>query len=144
MAGRRTPGDYRGAHVLIAGGGVAALEAAFALRALAGDLVDLELLAPEPRFFYRPQAVFEPFGGVRVQAFELSELARGLGAQLTPGDLASVVPAAHVARTSQGMTIPYDKLVIATGASPKVVLHDAVPFRGPADDDRITAIAERS
>ena len=56
--------------MLIAGGGVAALEAAFALRAFAGDLVDVEILAPEPRFFYRPLAVFEPFGGARVQTFE--------------------------------------------------------------------------
>jgi sulfide:quinone oxidoreductase len=137
----RTPESYRGAHVLIAGGGVAALEAAFALRALAGDLVDLEILAAEPKFFYRPQAVFEPFGGVRVQAFELAELAKGLGANLTLGELASVVPEARVVRTAQGMTVPYDVLVIATGATPTAVLRDAVQFRGPADDDRIAAIA---
>lgn len=144
MSDSRTPDSYDGLHVLIAGGGVAALEAAFALRALAGDLVDLELLTPEPKFFYRPQAVFEPFGGVRVQAFELGELARALGAQLTLGELASVVPAAHVARTAQGMSVPYDVLVIATGASPTPVLRDAVLFRGPADDYHIAAIAERS
>jgi aspartate oxidase len=36
--------------VLIAGGGVAALEAALALRALAEDRVSVELLAPEPQF----------------------------------------------------------------------------------------------
>jgi hypothetical protein len=43
-------------HVLIAGGGVAALEAALALRALAEDRVRVELIAPEPRFWYRPLA----------------------------------------------------------------------------------------
>jgi sulfide:quinone oxidoreductase len=36
--------------VLIAGGGVAAIEALLALRDLAGDHVDIELLAPE-RYF---------------------------------------------------------------------------------------------
>lgn len=144
MPERTTPETYRGAHVVIAGGGVAALEAAFALRALAGDLVDLELLAPEPKFFYRPQAVFEPFGGVRVQAFELGELAEGLGAQLTLGELASVVPAAHVVRTTRGMTLPYDVLVVATGASPTAVLRDALTFRGPADADRVAAVAQAS
>jgi sulfide:quinone oxidoreductase len=36
--------------VLIAGGGVAALEALIALRELAGDRLDLTLLAPEPHF----------------------------------------------------------------------------------------------
>ena len=43
--------------VLIAGGGVAALEAALALRALAEDRVRVELLAPETQFWYRPLAV---------------------------------------------------------------------------------------
>jgi len=36
---------------VIAGGGVAALEAALALRKLAEDRVDTELLAPEPHFW---------------------------------------------------------------------------------------------
>lgn len=140
MSGSRTPAAYRGAHVLIAGGGVAALEAAFALRALAGDVVDLEILAPEPRFFYRPLAVFEPFGGARVQTFELAELAKSLGAQLTLDELASAAPGSHVVRTAHGTTIPYDVLVIATGASPRAVLGDSIPFRGPADDERIATI----
>jgi sulfide:quinone oxidoreductase len=138
----RVPASYRGAHVLVAGGGVAALEAAFALRALAGDLVDIELLAPETVFLYRPQAVFEPFGGRQAQAFELAELAGALGAQLTLGELASVDPGAHVARTAGGMTVPYDALVVATGASPAAVLHDALTFRGPADGERAAAIAQ--
>lgn len=131
-----------GAHVLIAGSGVAALETAFALRALAGELVYLEILAPEPKFFYRPQAVFEPFGGGRVDAFDVGELAEALSAQFTPGALASVVPSAHVARTTQGLTIPYDMLVIASGVSPAPVLRDALTFRGPADAERVTAIAQ--
>jgi sulfide:quinone oxidoreductase len=144
MSESRTPASYHGARVLIVGGGVAALETAFALRALAGDLVDLEIVAPEPRFFYRPQAVFEPFGGVSVQAFELAELAVALGAQLTPGSVASVDAPAHTARTTHGMTIPYDALVIASGVSPVPVLRDALTFRGPADAERVTEIAQKA
>jgi sulfide:quinone oxidoreductase len=140
MAESRTSESYGGTRVLIAGGGVAALETAFALRALAGDLVDIELLASEPRFFYRPQAVFEPFGGARVETFELAELAAGLRALLTLGEVASVVPTAHVVRTAQGATIAYDVLVIATGTSPASVLRDAITFRGPADDERIATV----
>ena len=141
MSHGRTPASYRGAHVLVAGGGVAALETAFALRAVAGDLVDVEILAPETRFLYRPQAVFEPFGRLQAQAFELAELATALGAHLTLGELASVVPSSHIARTRHGMTIPYDMLVVATGASPVAVLRDAVTFRGLADGERVAAIA---
>ena len=43
--------------VLIAGAGVAGLEAAFALRELAGDRVSVTLLAPNSDFIYRPLAV---------------------------------------------------------------------------------------
>jgi len=60
------------AHVLIAGGGVAALEAALALRALAEERVSVELLAPDPHFWYRPLAVAEPFELGEVRHFELS------------------------------------------------------------------------
>ena len=43
--------------VIIAGGGVAGLEALLALHELAGPRVNVELLAPEHDFVYRPLAV---------------------------------------------------------------------------------------
>jgi sulfide:quinone oxidoreductase len=49
--------------VLVAGGGVAALETVLALRSLAQDRVQVTLLAPERDFVYRPLTVSEPFGG---------------------------------------------------------------------------------
>jgi NADPH-dependent 2,4-dienoyl-CoA reductase/sulfur reductase-like enzyme len=53
--------DAKALDVVIAGGGVAALEAAMALRELAGDRVKLTLLAPTADFIYQPMAVLEPF-----------------------------------------------------------------------------------
>ncbi|MGD0455391.1 MAG: hypothetical protein ABSB69_17530, partial [Solirubrobacteraceae bacterium] len=47
--------------VLIAGGGVAALEALLALRALAPEQTEITVLAPNAEFVYRPMAVREPF-----------------------------------------------------------------------------------
>jgi sulfide:quinone oxidoreductase len=76
--------------VVIAGGGVAALEAALALRALAEDRVSVELLAPETEFWYRPLAVAEPFGLGEVRHFDLAELATAAGATFSPGALTSV------------------------------------------------------
>jgi sulfide:quinone oxidoreductase len=46
---------------LIAGGGVAALEAALALRELAGERIGTTMLCPEPEFVYRRMRVREPF-----------------------------------------------------------------------------------
>ena len=47
--------------VVIAGGGVAGLEALLALHSMAGERVSLRLIAPDPDFSYRPLAVAEPF-----------------------------------------------------------------------------------
>ena len=121
------------AHVLIAGGGVAALEAALALRALAEDRVSVELLAPEPHFWYRPLAVAEPFALGEVRHFELSKLASDAGATFSPGALVSVDAARRLAYGSPGGAISYDALLIACGAVPKPAVDGALTFRGPAD-----------
>ena len=69
--------------VLIAGGGVAALETMLAPRTLAPELVRTELLAPEHHFWYRPLAVAEPFDAGRAHHFELAQLAEEAGATYT-------------------------------------------------------------
>ena len=135
MADTQQPKTYGGLRILIAGGGVAGLEALLALRALAGDLVDLELLAPEPAFWYRPLAVAEPFDAGFTHHFELASVAETVSARFTLGELASVDSATHVARTSHGSEIPYDALVITCGALSRPTIPGALTFRGPADSD---------
>jgi sulfide:quinone oxidoreductase len=99
--------------VVIAGGGVAALEAALALRALGEDRVSVELLAPETQFWYRPLAVAEPFDLGEVRHFDLAELAAAVGATLSPGALAGVDAGGRLAYTSAGSSISYDVLLVA-------------------------------
>jgi sulfide:quinone oxidoreductase len=123
--------------VLIAGGGVAALEAALALRALAEDRVSVELLAPEPQFWYRPLAVAEPFGLGEVRQFELSELAAAAGATFSPGALTDVDAGSKLAQTSAGSAVRYDVLLVACGAVPTPAVPGALTFRGPADTEKI-------
>ena len=130
----------KGRHVLIAGGGVAALEAALALRALAEDRVQVELLAPEPRHWYRPLAVAEPFALGEVLHFELSSLTREMGASFSLGQLVSVDAARHLAYTSPGGVVPYATLLLACGARPINAVRGALTFRGPADTPTIEAL----
>jgi sulfide:quinone oxidoreductase len=118
---------------LIAGGGVAALETALALRHLAEERVDVELLAPETHFWYRPLAVVEAFGVGRVHGVELAELAESCRGRFTLGALESIDPDEHVARTADGAEIEYDAVVIAAGAKPVEAIPGALTFRGPAD-----------
>ncbi len=140
MADTRQPSTYGGLRILIAGGGVAGLEALLALRALAGDLVDLELLAPEPFFWYRPLAVAEPFDAGATHHFELAYIADTVSARSTLGELTSVDTTARVARTGHGSEIPYDALVITCGALPRPAFAGALTFRGPADSDAFRSI----
>jgi len=120
---------------LVAGGGVAALETTIALRDLAPHLVDVELLAPEHEFWYRPLAVAEPFGLARVVRFELGDLASSMDATFSLGALVSVDADAHTVTTSHGQEIEYDTLVLACGARPVPALEGALTFRGPADSE---------
>jgi sulfide:quinone oxidoreductase len=123
--------------VVIAGGGVAALEAALALRELAGDRVDVELLAPEPHFWYRPLAVAEPFALGEARHFELADLAAQAGARFSPGELVSIDVARRLAYISLGGPVRYSKLLIACGAAPKQAIDGAITYRGSADTAEI-------
>jgi sulfide:quinone oxidoreductase len=123
--------------VLIAGGGVAALEAALALRELAADRVDVELLAPEPHFWYRPLSVAAPFELGEVKRFQLEGLAPDVGASFTLGALTGIDEWRHLAHTSTNAQISYDLLLVACGALPFPAIPGALTFRGPADIELI-------
>jgi sulfide:quinone oxidoreductase len=126
--------------VLVAGGGVAALEGALALQHVGEDRVSVTLVAPEPRFWYRPLAVVESFGVGRLHGLDLAELADECGALFVVDALASVDADAHVARTTSGAEFPYDALLVATGARPVAAIPGAITFRGPADVEAFSAV----
>jgi sulfide:quinone oxidoreductase len=102
--------------VLIAGGGVAALEAALALRDLAGDRVGIEMLAPSPEFVYRPMAVREPFAYGPAQRYPLADIAREADVTLREEGFAWVDAPARTAHTDAGAALSYDALLLALGA----------------------------
>ncbi len=131
-----------GFSVVIAGGGVAALEAALTLRELGEGRIAVELLAPEPTFWYRPVAVAEPFDLGRVRHFDLGELARDVGAGLVLGSLAAVDVDRREARTQTGGVLRFDALLIACGAVPVPAVPGALTFRGPADSDRMRGVLD--
>ena len=66
--------------VVIAGGGFASLEAALALRALAGTRAEVTLISPNTAFTYRPVATIEAFDDAPPLRFDLAAIASDLGA----------------------------------------------------------------
>jgi sulfide:quinone oxidoreductase len=119
--------------VVVAGGGVAGLEASLALRDLAGDRINLTLLAPASEFVLRPMTVREPFAFARALRFPLAELAADMGAALVPDALSSVDVAARVVRTAAGAGLHYDALLLGLGAQIRPRYEHAVTI----DDKRL-------
>src|SRR5919197_263116 len=89
--------------IVIAGGGVAALEACLALREhVAADELDVTLMTPAARFEYRPIAVLEPFPGISRWSLALDAFAEDLDLDLVDDALTAVGPHARVAVTGAG------------------------------------------
>src|SRR3954453_3833304 len=103
-------------NVLIAGGGPAALEAALALQRLAGDRVATTLLAPETNLTYRPLSVLSPFAAGGAPTYSLERIATDARFRHVRGRLARVETADHAVITVEGERLPYDVLLIASGA----------------------------
>ena len=130
--------------VLIAGAGVAALEAALALQALTEDEVSVELVAPEAEFTYRPLAVTEPFRVGEVKRFPLRRLAESAGARLRAGSVAAVDPERKVVTLENGEELSYDILLLALGARPLEAVTGALTFRGPQDGPALSALLDKT
>ena len=131
-------------HVVLAGGGVAGLETALALQALAPEQVSVELIAPEDEFVYRPLAVAEPFHVGEVRRFPLARLVEAAGATLRQSAVAAVTADEKRAELADGTSVEYDVLVLALGARPLPAVPGALTFRGlPEDSKELARLLER-
>jgi sulfide:quinone oxidoreductase len=130
-------------HILIAGGGVAAVEAVAALRALSGPDPRITLLAPQPRFAQRPASVATPFGFGAPPQLPLDVLASHAPFDLRIGKLVDVEHGDRTAITDWGEAIPYDFLLVAIGAQALPAIEGAITFTGHPDAAAVeAAVAE--
>jgi sulfide:quinone oxidoreductase len=127
--------------VAIAGGGVTALEAVLALRALAPEPIAIDVVAPDRDFVYRALSVAAPFHAAEARTFPLRQLVEGAGADLVQQRVTSVHPDRHKLETDGG-ELPYDFLLLALGAVPTVAVDGALTFRGPVDVTALEAVVD--
>jgi sulfide:quinone oxidoreductase len=123
--------------IVIAGGGVAALEALVALHHQAPAACRITLACPNSTFAYRPLAVQEPFGGGAGRRYSVATMARDLGAAYVRDTLSRIDAPEHRIVLQSGASLEYDTLCVATGARPYPAFthgitfdreHDAVEF----------------
>jgi sulfide:quinone oxidoreductase len=121
------------ARVVIAGGGFAAVEAALALRALAGHRVELALISPDPTFRYRPAATLGAFERRARLSYDLPAIAEDLRADYYKSRLESVASQRRHVQTASGARLEYDALILAVGARPIAAISGALTFRDERD-----------
>jgi sulfide:quinone oxidoreductase len=119
--------------VLVAGGGVGALEALLALQDVAGGRAEVALLTAGRYLTYRALSVTEPFGAETPQRHEWEEIARDRGVRLISDVVTRVRAGERRVETREGPDEPYDALLLAVGARPEPVVSGALTFAGPRD-----------
>jgi hypothetical protein len=128
--------------VLIAGGGVAALEAALALNDLAEGRVSTTLLAPEPSFVYRPARVLEPFALSAARTYPLDEIARDLDLALVRDGFKWLDASRSVVHTEHGKQVRYDALVLAMGAQLRPAFEHALTIDESRLDEQLHGLIQ--
>ncbi len=128
--------------VVIAGGGVAALESMLALAHLAPDHTDLTLIAPEPDFYYRALAVREPFAYGRARRYPIAQIAQDAGAELVVDELGWVDPEQQIVHTKTDEKIEYDALILALGARPSERFKHALTIDDRRLDDTLHGLIQ--
>jgi sulfide:quinone oxidoreductase len=115
--------------VVICGGGVGAVEGMLRLRRLAGDGVEITLVAPNDELVYRPLAVREAAGVGWARRYALWDIVQDAEAEWVKDAVACVEPARRSVHTGGGRELRYDALLIAIGARQVAELEHAITFR---------------
>jgi len=123
--------------VVIAGGGIAAVETLLALRSLAPTQLDLVVVAPNEELHYRPLTVNEPFSEPRARRYRLQAICDDLGAVLHAEAVQAVDSACREIATASGERIAYDALVLAVGARPDRAIDRAHTFLADVNADKL-------
>ena len=115
-------------HVVIAGGGIAALELVLTLRELADAQLQITVIAPDDRFRLPPLTVTQPFAAGRPDVGSLEEVMGAEGVSVHLASVTEVDSDRRVIGCSDGNEIDYDVLVLAPGARKRAAYEHVLTF----------------
>ena len=114
--------------IVIAGGGVGAVEALLALRDLGEGAFDITVVAPDDRFTLRALTTAEPFALGHSDVASLREITGEMRAELHQASVTAIDPDEHVVRCSDDRRLPYDVLILSPGARRRAAFPEAITF----------------
>lgn len=129
-------------HVLIAGAGMAGIEAALALREFAADGAAVTVIEPNARFSIAATATGSAFGIAPSIDVPLLRVVARAGATLRRSRVVAVDGRRRLAMLAGGELVGFDTLVVAVGAHLMPHLPQALTFRGHADVDELRELVE--
>lgn len=130
--------------VVIAGGGIAGLEAVLALADLAGDRARLSVVAPDPDFLYKPLTVEEPFTHQPAERHALTPALAEIGVEFILGAVVSVDAEGHVLELGDGTRLPYDMLVVCIGGRARPIYEGVETFWSNRSDLPVDQLIRRA
>jgi sulfide:quinone oxidoreductase len=139
MTEQQTSSPHR---VVIAGGGVAGLEALIGLHRLAGDRVSTTLLAPTSEYLVRALSVQDPFARPTPRRYALQRICADHDAEFVQDGLATVDPERNRLTTAQGTEMGFDSLLVAIGARAEEAYPGAGTFRGLQDAEAMHGLLQ--
>ena len=129
--------------LIIAGAGVAGLEALTALSAVAPGRFDTTVLAPNAEFRIQAVTVEEPFARPRGTAYSVPLVCEDHGARHLSDGLARVDAEGGRVTTVGGSELEYDHLLVAVGATREPVFgKHAIVFRGDQDAEAMHGLIQ--
>lgn len=129
--------------VVIAGGGVAGLEAMLSLAWSARDRVDVTVVSPSPEFRLRALSVNEPFARSKARSWPVEQMCSEHGARFVRDAVASVDTGRRSVTLTGGDVLEYDALLVAVGARAERALDGRISvFRGPQDVELVHGLVQ--
>lgn len=128
--------------VVVAGGGMAGIEAALALREFAGDRAAVTVVDPGRRFAIPASATGSAFGISPAVDASLARVVARTGAALRRSHLVAVDGHRRLAMLAGGELLRYDDLVVAVGPRLAPAIPEALNFRGHADVEELRSLVE--